>query len=562
MKVKLARLSMEGSTIHWFNLLMETEDDLPWEKLKKGLIARYGGRRLENPFEELATLKQSGNVEEFVEAFELLSSQVGCLPEDQYLGYFMTGLKPQIRRRVRTLNPQNRMQMMRIAKDVEEELKEDDDESGRYSSKKGVQERFGRNDWAGSLLRSRSGFNPKETNKSNPSPKTGSTGSNTASMSSLASTGKKGENKARSEKWKGIRNIHYDEMAERRANGLCFKCGGKYHPTLHKCPERSLRVLILGEGESLNDEGKIIAMEEVQSEGEDEDEVECNSMGVLGSLGEHRTMKIEGKIGNVDVLMLLDSGASHCFISPQVTNALGLEITPEPSRRIKLGDGYRVPSLGVCKGIVMSMGSVKICIDAIVFELSGLDVVLGMSWLNTLGEVLMDWKALSMQFMYEGKMVKVLGQGSKQEEHSYLNTFLGDKQGRVGMDWWWSQHHQLEGNKVTVPKELLATLEQYPAVFKDHIQLPPKRSQVHHIKLLPNHGAVNVRPYRYLHHQKEEIERQVAELLQAGVIRPSMSEFSSPVILVKKKDKSWWRCGETTILLSKNVSGCFFSIRK
>ncbi|MCI52065.1 pentatricopeptide repeat-containing protein, partial [Trifolium medium] len=80
------------------------------------------------PFEELATLKQSGTVEEFVEAFELLSSQVGRLPEDQYLGYFMSGLKPQIRRRVRTLNPQNRMQMMRIAKDVEEELNEGDDE--------------------------------------------------------------------------------------------------------------------------------------------------------------------------------------------------------------------------------------------------------------------------------------------------------------------------------------------------------------------------------------------------------------------------------------------------
>ncbi|MCI30876.1 retrotransposon gag protein, partial [Trifolium medium] len=43
MRVKLARLSMEGSTIHWFNLLMETEDDLSWEKLKRALIARYGG---------------------------------------------------------------------------------------------------------------------------------------------------------------------------------------------------------------------------------------------------------------------------------------------------------------------------------------------------------------------------------------------------------------------------------------------------------------------------------------------------------------------------------------
>ncbi|PNX63439.1 pentatricopeptide repeat-containing protein, partial [Trifolium pratense] len=66
MRVKLSRLSMEGPTIHWFNLLMETEDHLSWEKLKKALIARYGGRRLENPFEELSTLRQTEGVEEFV----------------------------------------------------------------------------------------------------------------------------------------------------------------------------------------------------------------------------------------------------------------------------------------------------------------------------------------------------------------------------------------------------------------------------------------------------------------------------------------------------------------
>jgi hypothetical protein len=76
MKVKLARLSKEVSTIHWFNLLLETEDLLTWEKLKKSLIARYGGRKLENPFEELSTLRQTGSVEESTEAFELLSSQV------------------------------------------------------------------------------------------------------------------------------------------------------------------------------------------------------------------------------------------------------------------------------------------------------------------------------------------------------------------------------------------------------------------------------------------------------------------------------------------------------
>lgn len=135
MRVKLSRWSMEGSTIHWFNLLLETEDDLSWDKLKKALIARYGGRRLENPFEELSTLRQTGSVEAFVEAFELLSSQVGRLPEEQYLGYFMSGLKQKIRRRVRTLNPQNRMQLMRMAKDVEDELKEEDDDGTRSYGK-------------------------------------------------------------------------------------------------------------------------------------------------------------------------------------------------------------------------------------------------------------------------------------------------------------------------------------------------------------------------------------------------------------------------------------------
>lgn len=42
-KLKFARLSMEGSTIHLFKSLMETKDELSWEKLKKALIARYGG---------------------------------------------------------------------------------------------------------------------------------------------------------------------------------------------------------------------------------------------------------------------------------------------------------------------------------------------------------------------------------------------------------------------------------------------------------------------------------------------------------------------------------------
>lgn len=50
------------------------------------------------------------------------------------------------------------------------------------------------------------------------------------------------------------------------------------------------------------------------------------------------------------------------------------------------------------------------------------------------------------------------------------------------------------------------------------------------------------RPYRYAHYQKEEIERQVADMLHKGVIQPSSSSFSFPVLMVKKQDGTWSFC--------------------
>ncbi|MCI29268.1 peptidase aspartic active site, partial [Trifolium medium] len=147
---------------------------------------------------------------------------------------------------------------------------------------------------------------------------------------------------------------------------------------------------------------------------------------------------------------------------------------------------------------------------------------------------------MTMKFVHKGKQVVVCSQGSSIDPGGYLNAFLNDKQNKLGNEWLWSQT-QPEMDEA-IPQKIVEILQQFQNVFCDQIQLPPERSQVHHIKLHPDHGPISVRPYRYPHHQKEEIERQVHELLMAGVIRPSMSEYSSPVILVKKKDKSWRMC--------------------
>ena len=50
---------------------------------------------------------------------------------------------------------------------------------------------------------------------------------------------------------------------------------------------------------------------------------------------------------------------------------------------------------------------------------------------------------------------------------------------------------------------------------------------------------IKQRPYRTSPKCKQEIDRQVDDMLQKGIIRESVSPWSSPVVLVKRKGCSF-----------------------
>lgn len=100
----------------------------------------------------------------------------------------------------------------------------------------------------------------------------------------------------------------------------------------------------------------------------------------------------------------------------------------------------------------------------------------------------------------------------------------------------------LQTQELPTDVALLNVIDQFPGVFQARMGLPPRRDHDHGITLLPHTKAVSVHPYRYAYHHKDKIEKQVHQLLEEGVIRHSISPFSSPVILVKKNDNSWRMC--------------------
>jgi hypothetical protein len=90
-----------------------------------------------------------------------------------------------------------------------------------------------------------------------------------------------------------------------------------------------------------------------------------------------------------------------------------------------------------------------------------------------------------------------------------------------------------------IPADLQRLLTEFDHLFKEPSGLPLVRSHDHHISLLPNQPPVSTRPYRYPHYQKNKIEKLVSEFLESGIIRPSRSPFSSPILLINKSDGSW-----------------------
>ncbi|XP_061342052.1 uncharacterized protein LOC133288340 [Gastrolobium bilobum] len=182
-----------------------------------------------------------------------------------------------------------------------------------------------------------------------------------------------------------------------------------------------------------------------------------------------------------------------------------------------------------------------------VLDLHDLKVVLGMPWLERLGKVTHDYVHLTMEFIQEGK--QIILEGHKELANSKISM---DASEAALVHCFALIETQEEQNSLPKP-ELLAlkdsisevlwsVLLEHQQVFQIPNELPPFRGLDHTIHVVEGSKPVSVKPYRYAHHQKSEIEKQVSELIATGFIQHSQSPYSSPVLLVRKQDNTWRMC--------------------
>jgi hypothetical protein len=65
-----------------------------------------------------------------------------------------------------------------------------------------------------------------------------------------------------------VRNLSPQEIADRRKKGLCFKCGGPFHPR-HQCPDKDLRVMVLEDDSDDENKVRVLNDEDVETGAEE-----------------------------------------------------------------------------------------------------------------------------------------------------------------------------------------------------------------------------------------------------------------------------------------------------
>ncbi|KAF3783497.1 hypothetical protein EJ110_NYTH19518 [Nymphaea thermarum] len=276
----------------WARYLKIKEPVQNWEDFKAALLFRFGPSAYVDFDIDLRNLKQTSTVQDYQEKFEDLACMVDWTPK-ALIAAFVGGLKDEIQIDVRAERITELKACFAKAQAVEERMQKKQELYRQWRAPNPIK---------GREAPQRPKPLPAPTRKEDPKPVFRS---------------------------RVPPNMTREEREELSRNKKCYWCKDDWDPS-HRC--KNVRVYTVEHGSYEVTEGEppleveVIDEPEIVEELLPPEEVQPSPEGTIHMMNDPQepdAMKVVGRVGNLDVLVLLDSGATHNFVGEHIANRLG-----------------------------------------------------------------------------------------------------------------------------------------------------------------------------------------------------------------------------------------------
>jgi hypothetical protein len=258
----------------------------------------------------------------------------------------------------------------------------------------------------------------------------------------------------------------------RRAKGLCYKCGEKWHKG-HQCQNVSLQAME-EVWSFVSDDSPTLPVHEAHDVDSNSSDELCEiSVEAMQGIDHHATMRLRGFIADQEVYMLIDSGSSHCFISEAcAARILGHQQLQE-TVQVKVANGQYIQCSHEIPNQLWHIQGVTF---------TSYDVIVGMDWLSVNSPMNMHWGEKWIILDNSGVPKKIQGITPKLQvgppiDPTQLAAIIHQDSHIFCVEL--NQLQQSEASSQQIPPEIQDLVDKYNSIFQPIPGLPPARPGDH-----------------------------------------------------------------------------------